>query len=107
MANLCSYSWPGNVRELENEIMRASTFASGPIALEDLSPQIRSLGAASDAPATELDNLKIKQRVERLEKILVREALRRTNGNQTRTAKLLGLSRFGLQKKMARYAITQ
>ena len=44
--------------------------------------------------------------LEQLEKDLVRQALARCNGNQTRAAKLLGLSRQSLYAKLSRYDIT-
>ncbi|HWE31508.1 MAG TPA: helix-turn-helix domain-containing protein [Polyangia bacterium] len=47
----------------------------------------------------------LKRRVERLERTLLREALHRAGGNQTQAARLLGLSRFGLQKKLRRYEL--
>jgi DNA-binding protein Fis len=47
----------------------------------------------------------VKKRIDLLETTLVREALARTRGNQTRAAKLLGLSRFGLQKMVKRLGI--
>ena len=53
--------------------------------------------------AEDHDNLTMKPRVERLERSLLREALGRSGNNQTRAAELLGLSRFGLQKKLKRY----
>jgi Nif-specific regulatory protein len=43
--------------------------------------------------------------VERLERTLIREAMTKCGGNQTKAAKALGLSRFGLQKKLRRYRI--
>ena len=49
------------------------------------------------------DSLLLKPRVERLERSLLREALGRAANNQTKAAELLGLSRFGLQKKLKRY----
>ena len=51
------------------------------------------------------DDLTLKRRVERLERTLLREALHRADGNQTQAARLLGLSRFGLQKKLRRYEL--
>jgi DNA-binding protein Fis len=50
--------------------------------------------------------LLLKPRVERLERSLLREALGRSANNQTKAAELLGLSRFGLQKKLKRYRFT-
>jgi transcriptional regulator with GAF, ATPase, and Fis domain/tetratricopeptide (TPR) repeat protein len=102
MARLCGYAWPGNVRELENEIVRAAALAEGAINLSDLSPRIAAAG--EEAPESP-DDLRMKARVERLERSLLREALGRASGNQTRAARLLGLSRFGLQKKLKRYRI--
>ena len=103
MARLAAYRWPGNVRELENEVTRADALSGARITAADLAPRI---GAADDlgAVATEdHDNLVLKPRVERLERSLVREALGRSGNNQTKAAELLGLSRFGLQKKLKRY----
>ena len=103
MARLAAYRWPGNVRELENEVTRADALSGARITAADLAPRV---GAADDpgAVATEdHDNLVLKPRVERLERSLVREALGRSGNNQTKAAELLGLSRFGLQKKLKRY----
>jgi serine/threonine-protein kinase PknK len=102
LARLCAYRWPGNVRELENEMIRADALSGARITLGDLSPRI----AAGDDPASvadDPDNLALKPRVERLERSLLREALGRSGNNQTKAADLLGLSRFGLQKKLKRY----
>jgi transcriptional regulator with GAF, ATPase, and Fis domain len=103
---LCSYAWPGNVRELENEVARAGAFASGSITVADLSPHIQAGQDATETVRTDPDNLGLRQRVERLERQLIREAMGRSQGNQTKAAGLLGLSRFGLQKKLRRYNLT-
>jgi transcriptional regulator with GAF, ATPase, and Fis domain len=103
LARLAAYRWPGNVRELENEITRADALSGARITVADLAPRI---GAADDAgviAADSHDSLTMKPRVERLERALVREALGRSGNNQTKAAELLGLSRFGLQKKLKRY----
>ena len=73
------------------------------IGVADLSPPV----AAADptAPAAAPDDLSLKPRVERLERQLIREALGRAGGNQTVAARALGLSRFGLQKKLTRYGL--
>jgi transcriptional regulator with PAS, ATPase and Fis domain len=100
---LCSYPWPGNVRELENEIARAGAFANSAISVADLSPHIQSGQEAGEPARGDADNLGLRHRVERLERQLIREAMSRSQGNQTKAAGLLGLSRFGLQKKLRRY----
>lgn len=88
------------MRELENEVLRAASLGGETITVEDLSPQV-----AAGEPEAQLDpdDLALKTRVERLERVLLREAMARAAGNQSQAARLLGLSRFGLQKKMRRY----
>ncbi|WP_053234567.1 sigma-54-dependent Fis family transcriptional regulator [Sandaracinus amylolyticus] len=94
------YAWPGNVRELENELRRALLVAGDTIALEHLSPALRG----DDTTHAELD---LKAQTEALERRLVERALEVHGGNQTRAAKALGLSRFGLQKMLKRLALDQ
>ncbi|HVU51307.1 MAG TPA: sigma 54-interacting transcriptional regulator, partial [Polyangia bacterium] len=103
LARLVTYRWPGNVRELENELQRASALSGDRITLADLSPAIAASGDAEAVAPTDFDSLLLKPRVERLERSLLREALGRSGNNQTKAAELLGLSRFGLQKKLKRY----
>jgi serine/threonine-protein kinase PknK len=103
LARLVAYRWPGNVRELENEITRAHALSGERITAADLSPHVAAAGEGSPAAAEDPDSLLLKPRVERLERSLIREALGRSGNNQTRAADLLGLSRFGLQKKLKRY----
>ena len=103
MAKLCGYAWPGNVRELENEIARAGAFAGAAVSIADLSSHIQAGQDPSEAAGSEPDSLRLRQRVERVERLLIREAMNRVQGNQTKASLLLGLSRFGLQKKLRRY----
>ncbi len=105
MRCLTQYDWPGNVRELENEIKRlvVSTRRTA-IAEEDLAESIRTPvgqgGTQAGSAARSLKNA-----VEELERRLVAEALQRCRGNQVQAAKLMGLSRQGLIKKIARYGL--
>jgi transcriptional regulator with GAF, ATPase, and Fis domain len=101
MRRLSGYAWPGNVRELENEVQRWAALCEGEVEVEDLSPALSSAASITQDP----DDLRIRPRVERLERELIDQALARTEGNQTRAAELLGLSRFGLQKKLRRMDI--
>ncbi len=102
MDRLTGYPWPGNVRQLENEIRRALVLAEDRIDVDDLSEEVARGGPAAAREA----GLGLKARVDALEAQLVREALQRTKGNQTRAAEMLGISRFGLQKMMRRLKIT-
>ncbi|MEM1029888.1 MAG: sigma 54-interacting transcriptional regulator, partial [Myxococcota bacterium] len=109
MARLMAFPWPGNVRQLENEVRRALLLADDHIEITHL-----SLPAASDHPTTgrhgpasprDGRGLTLRTQLDRLESKLVREALAETEGNQTRAAKLLGVSRYGLHKMIRRLEI--
>jgi len=103
LAKLCSYRWPGNVRELENEVTRAAAFSGPAVTVSDLSPQVRAGSDSTAGLGDEQDGIRLRPRVERLERTLLREAMTSCAGNQTKAARALGLSRFGLQKKLKRY----
>lgn len=103
MDALSVFPWPGNVRQLENEVRRALVLSDDVIRLEHLSRDI----AQAARPHRAQEEFDLRGRVDALEADLVRAALRRTDGNQTRAAELLGLSRFGLQKMMKRLEIRQ
>ena len=103
---LCAYPWPGNVRQLENELRRVAILAEDVIREEHLSPALLERTATvsfSDAR----DPFDLKAQVHALERRLVMQALESSQGNQSRAAKLLGVSRFGLQKMMQRLAISK
>jgi serine/threonine-protein kinase PknK len=102
MKKLMDHDWPGNVRQLENEIMRSIVLSEGRI-LESMVLQQGALEA--EAPAGVGGNLDLRENVEKLESALIAAALQRTGGNQSAAARTLGVSRFGLIKKMARYGL--
>jgi DNA-binding NtrC family response regulator len=101
---LSRYPWPGNVRELENVIERALLFCDGSsISAADLPDPIRRGDAAVElAFGSSADGLKeqVKAATLRLERELIDRALRETHGNVTHAARLLKISRKGLQLKM-------
>jgi transcriptional regulator with GAF, ATPase, and Fis domain len=102
MDALAAYRWPGNIRQLENEVRRALVLADDVVTPDILSPDVL---AREGGEAPQLDGLNLRGRVDALESELVQSALKRTQGNQTRAAELLGLSRFGLQKMIKRLQI--
>jgi transcriptional regulator with GAF, ATPase, and Fis domain len=95
---LCAHDWPGNVRELENEIFRALALSGEVIRPEDLSPRIVESQSAGTG-------LNLRAKVQQVETDLIKRALAKTNGNRSQAAKLLGLSRYGLLKKIERLGI--
>lgn len=100
---MIAYSWPGNVRELHNEIQRMTVLSDGnaPLAPELLSPLIRNgMPAATSAEGS---TRQLKDIVAEVERTAIETALARHDGNISRSADELGLSRVGLRSKIERY----
>ncbi len=97
---LQKYPWPGNARELKNELLSAALKGSRTIGLEDFSPPIQN---AARPPQASLSN--IKEAVGSLETSMISRTLSETNWNKSQAARILGLSRLGLQKKIDRYGL--
>ncbi|TMA38912.1 MAG: sigma-54-dependent Fis family transcriptional regulator, partial [Deltaproteobacteria bacterium] len=116
LAALAGYSWPGNIRELENVLERTILFAERPvIRAADLPPSLRArpispeelAAAAGPGHPTTPGPLKVivKEQVQAVERDLIVRGLEVTNGNVTRTAKLLKISRKSLQMKMKEFGL--
>jgi DNA-binding NtrC family response regulator len=93
------HAWAGNVRELGTELERASAGRSV-IRIEDLSAPV-----ARSARIPKADGTDLRAVVGEVESELIGRTLAETNWNKSRAARLLGLSRLGLQKKIDRYGI--
>jgi len=102
-AALQAYSWPGNVRELRNEMERACLLVpeGHPLDRAQLSPRLGGGG-----PAEKLEG-SLRETMERLEALVLAEALRRHGGNRTRCARELGISRQALIAKIARLGVDE
>jgi DNA-binding NtrC family response regulator len=93
---LMKYSWPGNVRELRNVLERAAILCDGgPITPDHLS--------LPDEPLTPASTQSVDLRV--AERTAIEKALRDTDGNKSKTARRLGLSRTQLYVRLRRYDI--
>ncbi|MCG6916239.1 MAG: sigma-54 dependent transcriptional regulator [Deltaproteobacteria bacterium] len=102
---LQAYSWPGNVRELENIIERAMVMANGStIGREDLPSYLQPQEETVEY-FTDDENLSIKEASRKLEKVLIRKALEKTEGNRTQAAKILEISHPALLYKMKAYGL--
>jgi two-component system NtrC family response regulator len=89
---ICQHSWPGNVRELENRVKRAVIMAE--------SKRITSKDLDLERSASDRRDFSLRKQIENLEKRLVVEALAYTDGNVSKAAKLLGISRPHLYNLM-------
>jgi two-component system, NtrC family, response regulator AtoC len=99
---LTEYDWPGNVRQLENSIERAVALTRlTHIGVEDLPERIRNhVGTAAAMGEVKLDHVLT---LDRLEQAHITRALRNANGNKTQAAKVLGVDRRTLYRKLERY----
>ncbi|MGA2772749.1 MAG: sigma-54 dependent transcriptional regulator [Bryobacteraceae bacterium] len=104
---LLSYHWPGNVRELENVIERSLVMCAGTqldaadIKLESAPGGVPS-GPGAPRPPSEAHLLPEGLSLDQYEQEIIREALRRADGNKSQAARMLGLTRNAL-----RYRLTQ
>jgi two-component system NtrC family response regulator len=99
VAAIESHTWPGNVRELENVIRRAVIMADG------LSISAADIGISSEVQDHEAAQLNLRQAREEAEKHAVLRALGRVNGNLSKAADLLGVSRPTLYELMHRFGL--
>jgi DNA-binding NtrC family response regulator len=104
------YDWPGNVRELENALERACAFSSGPVLhLGDLPPQLQQRGlAAHRKPNTVNVESACGQPVKPLadmERDAILGAIRALNGDKLQAARLLGIGKTTLYRKLKEYGI--
>ncbi len=100
---LLAYSWPGNVRELEHEVQRLVIQCDDGafIQPEDLAPQIQRISAGAPVRPTGT----LKERMEQVERWILKETLAEHGNNKTRAAKALGITREGLHKKLTRHGL--
>ncbi|MCC6414492.1 MAG: sigma-54-dependent Fis family transcriptional regulator [Opitutaceae bacterium] len=102
---LQAYAWPGNIRELRNFCENAVVLhRGGGLSEYDLDPKFRggapaAAGAAASSGAPAANPLSIEEN----EKRVLREALIKSRGNRTQAAKLMGISRRTLHRKIAQW----
>jgi DNA-binding NtrC family response regulator len=101
---LLSYDWPGNVRELENCLERAFAFTSGPlIHIADLPPEIAHLPVPASSAGNGNGHAKIIPMAE-LEKQTILHTIAELNGDKLQAARLLGIGKTTLYRKLKDYA---
>lgn len=96
MRRLMAYDWPGNVRELENAVERAVALGSGPILhIGDLPSNLQQDSKIPDS--NELTT------IEEMERRFILRALHETNGDKLAAARLLGIGKTTLYRKLKQY----
>ncbi len=104
MERLLTYQWPGNVRELENVVERSVLLARGPrVEADDV--KIDTAQRARPAAAAGDHFLPEGMTLDEYEQSILREALKRANGNKSQAARLLGLTRNALRYRLAQMGI--
>ncbi|MFO0745601.1 MAG: sigma-54 dependent transcriptional regulator [Myxococcota bacterium] len=114
LAALQRYAWPGNVRELKNVLERIVTlYRDAPrIELNHLPAEVRHAGdrpegATGGGPSGGYILPPEGVDLEAVERNLVVQALERTHRNQTAAAKLLGISRYALRHRLAKFGLRE
>jgi DNA-binding NtrC family response regulator len=98
MRAMLSYGWPGNVRELAHAVERATLLAEGEVIR---SGELSLTGSTASAPQR-LEDLSL----EDLERLFVTKALERYEGNVSRAAEALGLSRSALYRRLEKHGLS-
>ena len=102
MRRLIAYDWPGNVRELENAIERAVALGSGPIIRDvDLPTPVRYSKSERLPSQNEIVPL------QELERRAIMNTLRETSGDKLGAARMLGIGKTTLYRKLKQYNIKQ
>ena len=102
MQILVNYHWPGNVRELQNIIERACALAKGVVLkVDDIHLDVRPARMANGTNNFLPEGMTLEQ----WEDEMIRESLRRANGNKSQAARLLGLSRNALRYRLSKIGI--
>jgi two-component system response regulator HydG len=94
---MMKYEWPGNIRELENAIERAVILARGEFITQDELPGIGASLASVDLAGKSLRDL---------EKECIMGTLRKTGGNISESARILGITRMTLYNKMKEFGLS-
>ncbi len=100
-----TYSWPGNVRELKNILERALSLADGSVIdLEHLPAEVFNIYQA-EMSLSDLSDSSLSAEMARYEKMILGRALGLSQGNMSKAAKILGISRSTLYEKCRKYGL--
>jgi DNA-binding NtrC family response regulator len=106
---MINYSWPGNVRELKNLIEKILILEKGPTIIPQHLPSEISRQGDPSGPGFEF-SLELPEEgfsLEEMEKAFLKKALAKAEGNQTRAAQLLGISRDVLRYRIKKFRLEE
>lgn len=101
---LLTHSWPGNVRELENTIERSLVLAPGEV-LQPSDLRIEAPRVANSIAPQQTPLLPEGETLEHWEQMMIREAMRRADGNKSQAARMLGLTRNALRYRLSQMGL--
>jgi two-component system response regulator HydG len=111
LRTMMRHDWPGNVRELENAVERACALSSGPVLhLGDLPTQLQQEGLAAHRSPARVDQVGSNDGqnvtpLAELERVAILETVRALHGDKLKAAKLLGIGKTTLYRKLKEYGI--
>jgi DNA-binding NtrC family response regulator len=105
---LYAYSWPGNLDELMEIVAEAQHHASGhELGVDDLPERLRLAAQAAAYPRRPEERIILDEYLGRVERELIRRALTRSKGNKAKAARLLGLTRPRLYRRMVQLGLEE
>ena len=108
---LRAHPWPGNIRELRNTVERAVILCPDDTILPEhlviQTPALRGPAASGPTDDESAQDGQLRAGMEDFERQRIEEALTASSGNQTAAAKLLGISRSSLVRRLSQYGISR
>ena len=100
------YDWPGNVRELQNAIESAMNMSMSPVLqVQDFTPLVQRINAGRRHMLSDDAGMTLRSSKQTFERDVLRDALDTCGGNRAKTARMLGISRTVLYKKLNQYGL--
>ncbi len=104
---LKNHTWPGNVRELRNVLERAVTLCKYDVIKKEHLPEYLNRNTNKETEIIDKDTLLLKNIVAKVEKEAIKKAIDKSKGNKTLAAKMLGIHRTALYKKIEIYELDE
>jgi DNA-binding NtrC family response regulator len=103
---LLAHPWTGNLRELEEVVRQAHAQSAGPrIQLSDLPPRLELAAKAALQPRRAEEKIVLEQYLAGIELELIQRALSRSKGNKAKAARLLGMTRPRLYRRLVQLGL--